>query len=106
MSELSPQPDERARKNLAAIFQALSQTGQSNVAKDLGVSEPTLSRMKEKDLPETAKLLSLCKLKVVPQDFRCVSREYLSGLETFAGLWLKHVAEQNAQGGDNGLTWD
>ena len=80
MAALSPQADARARKNVATIFQALQQAGQVNVARALEVSEPTVSRMKEKDLPEAAKILAVLQLKVVPEQFRCVDPAYLAGL--------------------------
>jgi DNA-binding transcriptional regulator YdaS (Cro superfamily) len=99
MAAVLSQADERARKNVAAIFQALSQVGQSNLAQALGVSEPTVSRMKEKDFPESAKILALCKLKVVPEHFVCVDPAYLSAIVTLA---QKHMAELNPQV----LRWD
>jgi hypothetical protein len=106
MAALSPQADERARKNLAAIFQALSQTGQANVAKALEVSEPTVSRMKEKELPEAAKILALLQLKCVPEQYRCVDPSYLAGLEHFAKCWLEHVTVQGKATEGKALTWD
>ena len=106
MAALSPQAEERARKNLAAIFQALSAAGQSNVAKSLEVSEPTVSRMKEKDIPEAAKVLALLGLKVVPEQFRCVDPAYLAGLEHFSKCWLEHVTAGKQQAEGKGLTWD
>lgn len=103
MAALSEKATERTRKNLAAIFQALSAAGQANVAKDLEVSEPTISRMKDKDFPETAKALAVLELKVVPEKFRCVDPAYLAGLEHFSKCWLEHItANKPAQE----LTWD
>ena len=94
MSASSLQPDERSRKNLTSILQGLAAAGQANVAKDLGVSESNVSRMKDKELPELARFLALCGLKVVPEKFRCVDAAYLAGLEQFARCWLEHVTKE------------
>ena len=104
MAALSPEADERARKNLAAIFQALSTLGQTNYAKVLEVSEPTVSRMKEKEFPEVAKQVAALKLKVVPETFRCVDPAYLAGLEHFAKCWLEHITANGPQ--KEPLSWD
>lgn len=106
MAALSPQAEERARKNLAATLQALSAAGQINVARVLEVSEPTVSRMKEKEIPEAARLLALLQLKVVPEQYRCVDPAYLAGLEHFAKCWLEHVTEQGKATEGKALTWD
>lgn len=99
MAAVFPQDDARARKNLTAILQGLAAAGQANVAKGLEQSESQVSRMKEKEIPETAKLLSLCKLKVVPEHFKCVDPNYLTAIITLA---QKHMAELNPQV----LSWD
>lgn len=81
MSALCPDPDERARKNLAAILRGLSRAGQATLAAELHVSESTVSRMKsEGDLERVSKLLALCGLKIVPEDMRCYPPEYVEWL--------------------------
>jgi hypothetical protein len=104
MAAVLLQADERARKNVASILQALASASQANVAKDLGVSESAVSRMKDKEIPDMAKFLAVCGLKVVPADFKCVDKEYLAGLQHFARCWLEHVT-QNADK-PSALTWD
>lgn len=99
MAAVLTQADERTRKNVAAILQGLAATGQSNVAQALSASESTVSRMKEKEIPETAKFLALCNLKVVPSHFKCVDPNYLTAIITLA---QKHMAELNPQV----LSWD
>jgi hypothetical protein len=105
MAQLSVQADERARKNVASILQALAASGQSNVAKDLELSESAVSRMKDKDIPEAARLLAAVGLKVVPEKYRCVDAAYLAGLEHFAKCWLEHIT-QNQTPSPEGLKWD
>lgn len=85
---LSVQLDERARKNLASIFQGLSQVTQVEVSKRLDVSEPTISRMKDKDAVEASRFLAACELKVVPERYECVDPAYLAGLELMAQMHL------------------
>lgn len=80
--------DERARKNLAAIFQGLSDASQVEVAKRLDVSEATITRMKEKEAVEASRLLAACDLKIVPDRFECVDPAYLSGLRLMARMHL------------------
>ena len=99
MSAVFPQPEERARKNVGAIFTGLSATGQSKVAEALGVADSTVSKMKDKDIPEMARFLALCGLKVVPETYKCVDPGYLSAIVTLA---QKHMAELNPQV----LSWD
>jgi hypothetical protein len=106
MAALSPQAEERARKNQSAVLQALSAAGQANVAKALEVSEPTVSRMKEKDIPEATRLLAVLQLKCVPEQYRCVDPSYLAGLEHFAKCWLEHVTVQGKATEGKALTWD
>lgn len=61
--------------------------------------------MKEKDIPEAARLIALLQLKVVPEQFRCVDPAYLAGLEHFSKCWLDAVTAQGKPEG-KGLTWD
>lgn len=92
MGAPSVQLDERARKNLASIFQGLSQVTQVEVAKRLDVSEPTVSRMKEKEALDIARFLAACGLKVVPEHYECEDPDYLSGLRLMARKHLESMA--------------
>ena len=76
--------DARARKNHAAILQGLASAGQAKVAEALGTSESTVSRMKDCELANTARLLSICGLKVVPAAWRCVDPKYMDAIVTLA----------------------
>jgi transcriptional regulator with XRE-family HTH domain len=93
MAALSLQPDERARKNLALILQALATAGQAELAKILEVSESTLSRMKDGDIPQMAKLLAHCGLKVVPNEYRCEDPAYLAAIELLASKYMAGVSD-------------
>lgn len=86
--------DARARKNHAAILQGLASAGQAKVAETLGVSESTVSRMKDCDLAQTARLLSVCGLKVVPAHFRCVDPRYMDAILVLAGQHIDQLREK------------
>ena len=75
---------ERARKNASAILQALAKVGQTHVAEFLSVSESTVSRFKEKAIPEAAELLAACGLKAVPESLTCYKPESIAALLTLA----------------------
>lgn len=78
---------ERSRKNFKAIFQRLSEKGQVNVAGAIGVSESTISRM-AKQLQQTADMLAVLGLKVVPEEHECHPPEYIESIKNLAQLYL------------------
>jgi transcriptional regulator with XRE-family HTH domain len=84
---------ERARKNFSAILSRLASVGQSNVAKELGVAESTISRLKsEGDLEQFAKLLAAVGLKAVPVELRCYDPKDIDPLLQLARRHLAQVA--------------
>lgn len=100
MAAPSLQLDERARKNLASIFQGLSEASQVEVAKRLDVSEPTVSRMKDKECVEAARFLAACGLKIVPERYECVDPAYLASLRMMARMHLESPAPKLDQDWD------
>ena len=95
---------DRANKNHSTILQALAQAGQSKVAEALGISESTLSRMKDGDLAQLAKLLALCDLKVVPARYECEDPAYIHSLKLFAQKHLEATIAAPKAG--DALKWD
>jgi hypothetical protein len=79
MAALSPTPDESARKIVQSIFHRLASVGQVAVAEAIGVSESTVSRMKE-DVPRFAGMLSKLGLKVVPAEMKCYDEKTLASI--------------------------
>lgn len=83
MNPLSPETLEMARKNQAAILQAMLRHGQKPLAEALGVSESRISRMKgtdDKDRSEIeflAEFLACLGLKVTGGDEFTCDRETL-----------------------------
>jgi len=74
-SALTP-ASERARKTLTTILQGLQEPGRAvSLASVIGVSEPTLSRLKNDHLPTLCELLAHMGLKVVPVERVCVDAE-------------------------------
>jgi hypothetical protein len=79
MAAVSPTPPENARKIAATIFQALSRVGQNEVATTLGISDSSVSRLKEQ-VPQFAGMLARLGLKVVPQEMRCYDERTLASI--------------------------
>ena len=100
MAASCPAPDERARKNLQAIFQALSSTGQAKLAEALGVSEPTISRWKSDQAEQCARALSALGLKVVPVTMRCFDPKQIDAILHLAKSQLAKIE------GSDQLAWD
>lgn len=76
---------ERSRKNEAVILQGLQRIGQVRVAKELGVSEATISRFKDSNLQQVAEIIAACELKIVPQNIRCYSEDSINAMLILAG---------------------
>lgn len=83
MSEVSVTPVERARKGVQLALQRMQDAGTaSQVAVSMGVSESTISRIKNERLEETLLLLAHLGIKCVPSDFKCVDRATYDFLTT------------------------
>lgn len=100
MSTLSAAVADRSRKNLAAILQRLASIGQAKAAEALGTSESTVSRMKDKELEQLAKLLAVLGLKVVPVEMRCFDPDAIGAILALAKARLASI-ERPEQ-----LAWD
>lgn len=90
MSAVSLPPPERARKNERTILSALASAGQRNLAKDMGIDESTVSRMKQGDITTFSTVLAHLGLKAVPVSMRCYSPEYVEALQTLARVGIRH----------------
>jgi len=84
MAEASPEARETARKAQSIVFQRLQSVGQVRVAEALGVSEPTVSRMKNDDLPPVLLMLAVIGIKCVPITARCYAPETIEPLLALA----------------------
>lgn len=87
-------PPERARKNESVILQALATTGQSEVARAMGVAESTISRFKDGGIAQAAALLAHCGLKAVPVGVQCFDPVYVEALRELAKHGVDHGPKQ------------
>jgi hypothetical protein len=83
-------PAERARKNERVILHALAETGQSDVARAMGVAESTVSRFKDGGIAQAAQLLAHVGLKVVPAGVQCFDPTYVEALRELAKHGVDH----------------
>jgi hypothetical protein len=76
MAESSSPPAERACKAMQMVLQRLQEPGTALAAATaMGVSEATVSRLKNERMEDCLRLLAHLGLKVVPVEHRCVKAE-------------------------------
>lgn len=90
----------RARKSLSLIFKRLQEVGQNTVAKELSVSDATISGWKTKDAEMAAKVLAELGLKVVPVSLKCYHPDEIGALLKLAKMRLHAMDEPDE------LQWD
>ena len=96
MPQLSGTPIERARKAYSRVLQAMQEAGTArNLAPVLGVSEATISRIKNEKLEDAITLLYHLGFKVIEHDRECVPRDYLTALQTLARIQAQQPAQLN-----------
>lgn len=98
MPQVSPKQRETARKGLQFLLHALSSMGGAQVAEALGVSEATLSRIKNEDLERVVLLIAILDGKVVPAIASCRSPREWSAMVYLAEVGfdtLKREEEPN-----------
>lgn len=101
MTTESPTHAERSRKLHALILQRLQEPGrQAAIATAMGVSESTISRLKNEHLESFTHLLVLAGLKVVPVEKRCFDTDMVDAL-----LLLSRDRLQSIQRAEQ-LTWE
>lgn len=88
MAEVCPAVDSSARKSLTAILNAVERVGQNTIAEGCGVDPSTITGDKAKYWPRFAKTLAISGLKVVPDNHKCYSPEYIEHLHYFAKLGM------------------
>lgn len=102
MAEACEQVDSRSRKNLSTILKALANVGQVRVAEAIGKDESTVSKMKDKDLPQLARILAACGLKVVPESVRCFDPRQIEAILHLAKARLAEIENSDQLG----LAWE
>ena len=82
MTELSAIQLDMSRKIERTILSALSNAGQVEVAKLLGIHESTVSRFKDGHIETFSNLLAALDLKLVPTSFRTIDLERMKAFCT------------------------
>lgn len=82
MSLVSSTFDGISRKNETSILSGLAHSGQVHVAEALGVSESSISRMKDGQILHMARFLTACGMKVVPIAEVTICPVQLAAVET------------------------
>lgn len=100
MAPLSAAVAETARKNERAVLHALARISQTRVAESMGVSDSTITRLKDGGIEQAALLLAACGLKVVPTGMRCFREDKVHALLTLA---RDHLAQMH---GPDQLVWE
>lgn len=73
MSEVWESANERSRKAVGGVLQAMQTPGKGvAIASAMGVSEATVSRLKNEQMEGVVAFLYHAGFKVVPQDYRCI----------------------------------
>lgn len=92
MAPASVPPSERARKTASIIFQRLQEVGkQSAIAVAMGVSDSTITRLKER-IEDLATVMAHLGLKVVPVEHQCTHPGELSYLRELRRRVEDHAA--------------
>jgi hypothetical protein len=78
----------RAREIETQILRALAKSGQSNVAKVLGLSESSVSRLKDGHFETMSRQLAALGLRVVPSEWRMADPETLRAFMTLFNVAL------------------
>lgn len=83
---------QRAQLNLSAVLKRLQEPGrQAAIATAMGVSDPTVSRLKTEHLAQLCELLAYCGLKIVAVETSCFPRDKITALLTFAKAHLDTI---------------
>lgn len=78
----------RARRNHSLMLRCIAEVSQKRVAALIGVSETTMSDMKNDHLMRFCALLSACGLKVVPSTEQVYDESVISAIKTLAAIGL------------------
>lgn len=89
MDSFSDKDAEIARKINSEFFQRLSEEGQKPVAEVIGVSEATISRVKQHS-EDTIKALRVLGYKVVSREYKCYRPEVI---QPYIDLAKQHMAQ-------------
>lgn len=87
-------PVERARQIEVKLLQRLADHGGAHLAAVTGLSEATVSRLKNEHLGNFAKLLTALGLKVVDEGVKCYQPDIVNAWRTLAKAGIDHDAAE------------
>lgn len=80
------------RRNASLLAKSMASTSQRRVAELMGISESTLSGMKDDDkLDRIGALIAACGLKLAPVGEQTFDAPYINALRTLATIGLQHA---------------
>ena len=91
MNTVSSNQTDRSRKIESTILHALAKVGQAEIAKIMGASESTVSRLKEDKISQFAELLAAAGLKVVPSAYKCIDPAVASAMMLLYESAMKRI---------------
>jgi hypothetical protein len=96
MSDSVSSVDETARNSHSIVLQRIREPGrQLAVATAMGLSESTISRLKNEHLQPLCTLLAHCGLKIVPTENTCIAPDKINALLTLAKAHLDQIDSAN-----------
>lgn len=96
MAQVSSEVNERSRKAYSKVLQRLSANGTARgVALALGVSESTVSRIKNEKLEEAVRLIYQLGFKVVDESKKTVDGEFFKAMSVITGKFLSQPGSVN-----------
>jgi predicted transcriptional regulator len=91
MGSVSSAHADRARKIESIILRRLAEVGQTHAAVSMGVSESTVSRLKDGELEKIASFLAAIGLKTVPVEKKCFDEAEVAALMTLANRAMRQI---------------
>ena len=85
---------DRARQIETKLLQRLADHGGAHIAAVTGMSEATVSRLKNEHLGNFAKLLAALELKVVDRSVKCYQPDIVNAWRTLAKAGIDHDAAE------------
>lgn len=93
-----PEYLDRARRNERLVIARVEKIGGDETARRMGVSDSTVSRLKNGERAQWCGFLAALGLKVVPVEKQCYSPEYMQALRTLARV---HINDPSDPTGDD-----
>lgn len=85
---------EKARQIETSVLRRLADHGGAHLAAATGLSESTISRLRNEHLGAFAKLLAAAGMKVVGQEMRCYQPEIVQAWRTLARAGIDHINDE------------